>query len=228
MECSNSQKRLSNLSRQTLLRLPEYLNYLKLKRDEGQLNISSPLIASEMHLHEEQVRKDLASVSTVSGKPKMGYNLEKLICDIESLLGYDNITDAVLVGVGHLGKALLSHEGFGEYGVNIIAGFDIKNEIVGKVINKTKIFGLNKFEDLVSRLNVHIGIIAVSADSAQSICDEMIKSGISAIWNFAPVHLRHPKCVIVKNENLAISLAVLSKSLEENQQHNYTNSPLKT
>lgn len=219
MKCTNSQKQLSSISRQTLLRLPDFLNYLRLKKDEGLINISSPTIASEMRLHEVQVRKDLASVSTVSGKPKVGFNLEMLIEDIESILGYDNITDAVLVGVGHLGKALLSYEGFGEHGVKIVAGFDIKNEVVGKEISSTKIFGLDKLKDLSKRLNVHIGIIATSASSAQSVCDEMIEAGICAIWNFAPVHLKHPKGIIVKNENLAISLAVLSKILEEHQ-HN--------
>lgn len=213
MEGEKIKKPLLELSRQTLLRLPDYLNFLKLRKKEGYENISAPIVAAEMNLNEVQVRKDLAAVSSVAGKPKTGYNLSRLIGDIESLLGYDNVTDAVIVGVGHLGKALLAYKGFEEYGVKIIAGFDINNKPSGAGGEAAKVFPMKRFSELVKRMNVHIGIITVSADEAQGVCDLMVESGIRAIWNFAPVHLKHPAEVFVKNENLAVSLALLSQTL---------------
>lgn len=210
-----TKKPLLELSRQTLSRLPDYLNLFALREKEGYENISAPIVAAEMDLNEAQVRKDLAAVSSVAGKPKTGYNLSKLISDIESLLGYDNMTDAVIVGVGHLGKALLAYKGFEEYGVRIIAGFDINNKAKpsGAGGEAAKVFPMKRFSELVKRMNVRIGIITVSADQAQDVCDLMAESGIRAVWNFAPVHLKHPTGVFVKNENLAVSLALLSQTL---------------
>lgn len=216
---NNDQNTFPSVSKQTLQRLPLYLNYLKTRSKEGISNISAPIIADGLKLNEVQVRKDLALVSS-GGRPKTGYRIDGLIADIKAFLGYDNVNEAILVGAGQLGKALLSYKGFGEYGLNIVAALDIDEELIGSVVNGKQILSIEKMKDLCKRLNVHMGIITVPAENAQQVCDMLIESGILAIWNFAPVHLNVPEHILVQNENIAASLAVLSKHLIEKMSNN--------
>ncbi len=204
------------ISMQALQRLPLYLQYLRSLPAENETNISAKALGNALGFGEIQVRKDLSSVSD-GGKPKIGYLTADLIRDIESFLGYDNVNDAVLVGAGKLGKALLSYQGFRAYGLNIIAAFDRNPEALGKDESGKQILPLSKMENLCRRMKVEIGIITVPAPEAQGVCDALVKSGIKAIWNFAPTHLKAPKEIMVKNENMAASLAVLSKSLAKKE-----------
>ncbi len=202
----------SNISKQTLQRLPLYLSYIKALPADAPKNISATMIAEALQLNDVQVRKDLASVST-SGKPKVGYNVRDLIAELESFLGYNNVDDAIIVGAGSLGKALLNYGGFKEYGLNVLAAFDLCNEpeeFQGKTV-----FPIEQLESVCRRMNIRIGIITVPAASAQEICDSLVKSGVRAIWNFAPVHLVVPDGILVQNENMASSLALLSNHLRE-------------
>lgn len=192
-----------------------YLNCLKAKQQENIKNISARVIADELRFNEVQVRKDFASVSNFGGRPKTGYETDVLIADIEDFLGYNNPKNAVLVGVGQLGSALLSYRGFEEYGLNIVAGFDINPKVVSLDINGKHIFHLDDIEKVCSKLGVKIGIITVPMQNAQIVCNRLVQSGILAIWNFAPAHLKVPKNILVHNENMAVSLAFLSKHLEE-------------
>lgn len=202
------------ISLQTLKRLPSYLQYLRSLSKDNVKYISATSIAQALELNDVQVRKDLASVSD-KGKPKMGYALVDLITDIESFLGYDNVQSAVLVGAGNLGRALLCYEGFSKYNLDIVAAFDKNEEIIGSKIKNKHVFPLNKLNNLCERMKIKIGIIAVPECEAQEVCDLLIDSGILAIWNFAPVKLNVPKEVLVQNENIGNSLAILSKHLRE-------------
>ena len=201
-----------NISKHTLQRLPMYLSYIQGLPEDAPKNISATTIAEALQLHEVQVRKDLASVSS-SGKPKVGYNVKDLIAELEAFLGYNDIDNAVIVGAGSLGKALLNYSGFKAYGLNIIAAFDLceePTEFQGKTV-----FPIAQLGSFCRKVNVHIGIITVPASSAQEICDLLVESGIRAIWNFAPVHLVVPDGILVQNENMASSLALLSNHLRE-------------
>ena len=199
-----------------LQRLPMYLQLLKEKRQKEQIYTASSALAAELGLTEIQVRKDLATVSK-SGKPKVGYVIVDLIRDIEKALGYDNVHDAVLVGAGKLGRALMDYQGFREYGLNIVAGFDIKATGLETEAGKP-IYPMDKLEDLCKRLQIHMGIITVPADAAQEVCDQLVNSGIVAIWNFAPAHIWTPDGIYVKSENMASSLAVISNYLKVRMQ----------
>jgi len=125
-----------------------------------------------------------------------------------------------LVGAGSLGKALLSYSGFENYGLNIVAAFDIDKEKVRTRINDKEVLPVEEMENICRRLNIHIGIITVPAQYAQDVCDKLIASGILAIWNFAPVHLSTPEGILVRNENMAASLAILSHHLQEKLNNN--------
>ncbi len=202
------------ISVQTLRRLPLYLNHLKSLDSENIKIISCPAIAKALNLNEVLVRKDLASIKS-GGRPRTGYLLEKLITDLEMYLGYGNVDEAVLAGVGHLGRALLSYKGFETYGLNIVVGFDTDDRIIGTEVGGKKILPLEKLTGLCKRMHVNIGIITVPPDKAQAVCDLMVSAGIQAIWNFAPVKLVVPDDILVQNENMASSLAVLSKHLKK-------------
>ncbi len=204
-----------SVSKATLSRLPGYLRYLRDKSVHGMSKISSTVIAEDLKLNPVQVRKDLAVISSVSGKPRTGFSVEELISDIEKFLGFDNASEAILVGAGQLGKTLLSYGGFANYGLKIVAAFDNSPDRVDTEINGKKVFPMEKMENLVRRMKIHIGIITVPKDSAQGVCDEMVRAGIKGIWNFAPTNLKVPDSVAVKNEDMAASLALLSKQLSK-------------
>lgn len=147
------------------------------------------------------------------GRPKIGYLRETLIEDIEQFLGYDNTTDAVMIGAGKLGQALLDYVGFSEYGLNILAAFDIAPK-ANKTEEGKPIFHMDMLESFCKENKVIMGIITVPAAHAQEVCNRLIKCGIKAVWNFAPVHLDVPDNILVQNENMATSLAVLSMHLQ--------------
>ena len=200
------------ISKAVLKRLPGYLSYLKSNRDPASPYISATALANALGMGEVQVRKDLAMVSN-GGRPKIGYLRESLIEDIEQFLGYDNTTDAVLVGAGKLGQALCGYGGFDAYGLNILAAFDAKPSMPFTE-EGTPIYPMTELENFCRSNMVLMGIITVPAEHAQKVCDQLIACGIKAIWNFAPTHLEVPSGILVQNENMATSLAVLSVHLQ--------------
>ena len=204
-----------SISKNQLRRLPFYLSYLKTKCNEGVIYISSPQIAAGLELSEEQVRKDLALVSCQCGKPKTGRRVNVLISDIEEYLGYKKANKAILIGAGHLGGALFAYQGFEKYGLDIVAAFDNNTEKIGTLIADKHIYSLDSLEEVCSSYNISIGIITVPVEAAQEVCDRIVKIGIKAIWNFAPIKLNTPDYVIVQNENMASSLAILSSKLRK-------------
>ena len=214
---SDTQHMEKEISRATLKRLPTYLSYLKALPSEASANISATALAAGLHMGEVQVRKDLALVSD-GGRPKIGYNREHLIADIENFLGYGNSNDAVLIGAGKLGRALLGYGGFAEYGLNIVAAFDANDTLIGTTNGGKPIMHLSRLGEVCQRYKIKIGIITVPAEYAQGVCDLLIENGILAIWNFAPKHLNVPDGILVQNENMAASLALLCKHLNERMQ----------
>lgn len=200
------------VSKLVLKRLPGYLAYLKSLPEGGSAYISATALANALGLGDVQVRKDLALVSN-GGKPKVGYLRERLIEDISQFLGYDNTTDAILVGAGKLGQALLGYNGFEAYGLNILAAFDEK-PLLDQTDDGKPIYGIDKLESFCRNNKILMAIITVPAKYAQKVCEQLISCGIKAIWNFAPVHLDVPDNILVQNENMATSLAVLSMHLQ--------------
>lgn len=201
------------IPKSTLSRLPIYYCYLQERMAEGQEFVSSSAMAESLSLGAVQVRKDLAGVSSVPGRSKVGFRTEQLLNDLKSYLGYDDYNEAVLVGVGGLGKTLLQYPGFKNYGLDVVAGFDVDPNVVGRTIGGKQVYAISQLERLVRRLGVKLGIITVPGPQAQGVADILVASGIKGIWNFAPAHITLPAGVIIKNENLAASLAVLSGRL---------------
>lgn len=196
-------------------RMPEYLKALRGMRKNGVQTVSSAALAEIVKLNPSVIKKDLSYASVETGKPRIGYSVNGLISGIEEFLGYNDPKDAILVGVGKLGQALMGYKGFAEYGLNILAGFDVNPDVIGKVINGKNVLPVDALCDEISRMSVKIAVLATPQDFAQKITDVLVASGIRAIWNFTPAHIVVPNTVALKNENMAASLAVLSNQLQE-------------
>ena len=201
----------NTIPKATLGRLPDYLEFIKSLPLESHTSISATVIAKSLRLGEVQVKKDLSAVSG-AGRPKIGYETKSLIKSLEKALGREKSTNAVLVGAGRLGKALLEYDEFEKYGIRIVAAFDLNEQVI-KLGPKRFILPMKQFENFCKEHKVQIGIITVGKGSAQAVCDKMTACGISAIWNFAPCKLSVLKGTLLQQENLALSLAHLNHQL---------------
>ena len=195
--------------------MPSYLRHLIILKNKGVENVSSVALANALDLNAAQVKKDLAFATRSPGKPRVGFLVNELIEDIEIFLGCYNIKDAVLVGVGKLGRTLLAYNGFRNYGLNIIAAFDNDPVLWNSEINGKIIYPIEKLPGILKESGAKMGIITVPKTSAQDVCDLLVVSGVRGIWNFAAAHLNVPDGVVIKNEDLAASLAILSQQLTE-------------
>jgi|SRR5271166_23826 len=196
----------------SLRRLPQYHHYLKDIEAKGIIQVSCSMIGRDLGCIPVQVRKDLQYTGII-GKPKTGYSVTELIQAIEIFLGWKNVNEAFLVGLGNLGTALLGHERFSKFGLQIVAAFDLDPAKTGQWVHEKVVLPVDKLAEMAQRMSIHLGIITTPAEAAQSVADEMVKGGIQAIWNFAPVKLRVPEHIIVHNEDLYNSLASLSWKL---------------
>jgi len=196
----------------SLRRLPQYHHYLVELEARGVSQVSCSLIGRDLGCIPVQVRKDLQYTGIV-GKPKTGYSVSQLIQAIETFLGWNNVNEAFLEGAGNLGTALLGHERFSKFGLRIVAAFDTDPEKIGQSIHDKAVLPLEKLGELAQQMGIHLGIITAPAEVAQMVADEMVKAGMQAIWNFAPVRLKVPAHIFVHNEDLYSSLASLSWKL---------------
>ncbi|MDR1557990.1 MAG: redox-sensing transcriptional repressor Rex [Tannerellaceae bacterium] len=196
----------------TLRRLPWYLAFVKLLKGRGEVYVSSTQIAKEINVDSSQVAKDLSFVN-ISGKTRVGYEIETLIAVLEDFLGFTIQHKAFLFGVGSLGGALLQDSGLKQYGLEIIAGFDIRQELSGALINGIPVFHISQFPARQKKLNATIGVITVPVDQAQAVTDHIVAEGIKALWNFTPFRIRVPHGVVVQNTSLYAHLAVMFNRL---------------
>lgn len=198
----------------SIKRLPTYLQELKLLRKEERQVVSTTLLAQRLRLESIVVRKDL-EITGASGSPGVGYKVNELIDNIETFLGWNNTSEIFLVGAGALGTALLGYKGFTEYGLNIVAAFDISPEKVGTEIHGKPVLGMDAFANLTERMKIHMAILCVPCEYAQNTANLMVDAGIRAIWNFTNITLNVPDHVVLQRVNLAGDLAELSVALSE-------------
>lgn len=198
----------------TLRRLPWYLAYAQLVRKSGELFLSSTQIASNIAIDASKVAKDLSFVN-ISGKTRVGYDVNELVKVLEEFLGFTKSHKAFLFGVGSLGGALMHDDGLSQFGLEIVAGFDVKHELVGTSINRIPIHHVAKFGELQKKTGINIGILTVPIDKAQEAAEMMIAGGIKAIWNFTPFRIRVPENIIVQNTSIYAHLAVMFNRLNE-------------
>jgi redox-sensing transcriptional repressor len=196
----------------TLRRLPWYLAYAQLVLKEGELYLSSTQIAKNIAVDASMVAKDLSYVN-ISGRTRVGYEVKELVDILEAFLGFTNSHKAFLFGVGSLGGALMHDNGLQQFGLEIVAGFDVKYELSGTSINRIPIHHLDRFEELQKQTGINIGILTVPVDKAQMVSEIMITGGIQAIWNFTPFRIRVPENIVVQNTSIYAHLAVMFNRL---------------
>ncbi len=194
-------------------RLPLYLSVAKQLQSNGEEYINAPKIAEITNINQETIKKDLSIICKSPGNPRVGRKTEKLIQEIIDFGVFTQTTDAIIIGTGKLGLALLSYTGFEEWGLKFVAGFDVDENIVGKDVNGVHIYDLKLLPSIIELTKPKIAVITVPRDQAQEVVDIAIANGIQAIWNFASTHVQVPKNIILYNESMASSLAVLNYNL---------------
>jgi len=200
----------------TLRRLPWYLSNVKLLKKKGELFVSSTQISKDTNIDASQIAKDLSYVN-ISGRTRVGYEVDTLIAVLEDFLGFTRVHRAFLFGVGSLGGALLQDSGLSHFGLQIVAAFDVKPELVGTDLNGIPVFHSDEFAAKMKEYDVHIGVLTVPIEIAQSITDKMVEGGIKAVWNFTPFRIRVPEDIVVQNTSLYAHLAVMFNRLKSNE-----------
>jgi redox-sensing transcriptional repressor len=193
----------------SIRRLPSYLLVAKQVQEEGLQYISATRIANELELEPIQVRKDLA-ITGIVGKPKKGYPVVELVSAMIKFLRWDQKNDAILVGAGHLGSALIGFPGFRSHGLHFSAAFDVDSSKTGRLIHGVPVFGINELVAKVAELKVSLAVLTVPRDIAQELTDRLVAAGITAIWNFTNFKVKTPASVVVQNEDLSSGYAMLS------------------
>jgi len=190
-------------------RLSLYLRQLEAFARNGRKTISSKQLGQSLGLTDAQVRKDLAYFGQF-GHPGIGYRVEDLIAQVRRILGTDKIWNVLLVGAGNLGRALMSYKGFDAKGFHLVAVFDNDPAKVGKKQGAFTIEPLAKLREVIERESIRLAMIAVPADAAQEIADQLVEAGVRGLLNFAPVSLRVPAEVALNAVDLAVQMEQLS------------------
>lgn len=209
---SDDMKQAWKVPEPTLRRLPWYLAYVKLMKGKGEAFISSTQIAKEINVDSSQVAKDLSFVN-ISGKTRVGYEINALVDVLEDFLGFTSRHKAFLFGVGSLGASLLHDTGLSQYGLEIVAGFDVREELAGSTINGIPVFHMRDFPAKQKESGATIGVITVPVEKAQEVTDQIIEGGIKALWNFTPFRIRVPEHIVVQNTSMYAHLAVMFNRL---------------
>lgn len=216
MNANNEQKFLEKIPEPTLRRLPWYLSNLKLLRQRGERYVSSTQLAKETNIDASQIAKDLSYVR-IAGRTRVGYEVDMLIAVLEDFLGFTRMHKAFLFGVGSLGGALLHDTGLKQFGLQIVAAFDVNPDLVGTNLGGIPIFHSDEFEQKMKEYDVNIGVLTVPIEIAQAITDKMVAGGIKAVWNFTPFRIRVPEEIVVQNTSLYAHLALMFNRLNFNE-----------
>lgn len=202
------------IPRKTIYRLSIYLRCLARLHENGISTVSSDALAKAAGVKSTQLRKDLAYFGTF-GTRGLGYDVTELFQKISEELGTSRLQPVILVGVGHLGLALLLYRGFEKEGFEITAAFDAEPLRQRDAEIKQPIYGMNELPDFVKTHHIKMGILAVPAVAAQEVANQLVQAGITGILNFSPIVLSVPEEVIVNNVNVAIELENLSYFTQE-------------
>ncbi|MDD2960510.1 MAG: redox-sensing transcriptional repressor Rex [Muribaculaceae bacterium] len=197
----------------TLRRLPWYLAYVNLLSAKDIEYVSSTQISKEINVDASQIAKDLSFLN-IKGKTRIGYEVKSLAKGLVDFLGFKKIHNTFMMGVGSLGAALIQDSGLSQYGLRIVAGFDINPKIIGTSICDVPIFHISEFAKHQQEFKAEIGILAVPVENAQEATDIMIKGGIKAVWNYTPFRIRVPENIVIQNTSIYAHLAVMYNRME--------------
>ncbi len=204
----------SRVSDAVVHRLPKYYRYLVELEMMGIERVSSSRMSKEMGLNASQIRRDLNCFGGF-GQQGYGYLVKRLKQEIKKILAIGVGFNAVLVGAGHIGQALLGYRRFADEGYHILAAFDADEDVVGQIFGGIQVQSMNRLGDFLQHNPVDIGILAVPKPFAQHMADMLVSFGVAAIWNFAPVDVAVPAGKVVENVHMSDTLYILSYHLRE-------------
>ena len=193
----------------TILRLPLYLDKLRLLQQLDVREVSSRQLTASLDIKASQLRHDFHYFGGFS-KPGRPYLVDKLVPALEKIIGIAQPVPTVIVGAGHLGQALANYRNFELEGFPLRGIFDVNPKLVGLEIRGISIRDVDELEEFVRAEEVKIGILTVPAAVTQSVADRLVACGILGIWNFAPIDVRVPPRVAIRNERLAVGIMALS------------------
>ncbi|AJG97023.1 MULTISPECIES: redox-sensing transcriptional repressor Rex [Clostridium] len=205
-----------NISMAVIKRLPKYHRYLEELMKNEVDRISSKELGEKIGFTASQIRQDLNCFGDF-GQQGYGYNVKELYTQISAILGLDRGYEAALVGAGNIGQAVSNYSRFENLGFKITAIFDANPKLIGMKIRDVEIMDIDEMESVLEEHKIDIGIICVPRKNAQVVADELIRGGVRAIWNFAPVDLVVPDHVKVENVHLSESLLTLIYLLNESE-----------
>ena len=196
-----------------VLRLPLYVRALTQLHDSGIEVVSSHALGDKLQITPAQIRKDLSYFGRF-GKQGRGYNVGYLLQELRTIMGLDQEWKAALVGLGRLGRAIISYPGFAREGFQVVAIFDASPNVVGTELDGIGVKDMGDLGPVIRDLGVHIGIVAVPEEHAQSVVELLVESGIKGILNYAPISPQVPEGVWVRNIDPVLSLQTLTFHLK--------------
>lgn len=205
-ETKNMQREM--LPEPTLRRLPWYLAYVRMLNSRHVEYVSSTQIAKEINVDASQIAKDLSFLN-VKGKTRIGYEVGKLARVLVDFLGFKRKHTAFMIGAGSLGGALMRDVGLAQYGLNIVAGFDVDPKLIGSAIGDIPVYAMSELADRQKQLGAVIGVLCVPVECAQQATDVMVQSGLKAIWNFTPYRIKAPQGIVIQNTSIYAHLALM-------------------
>lgn len=197
-----------------LRRLPWYLASVQRLRAQGVEYVSSTAISKLLNVDASQIAKDLSYLN-IKGKTRIGYEVAELEQGLNDFLGFHERHRAVMMGVGSLGRALITDSGLSRYGLEIVAGFDVNPEVIGTEIGGTPIYDISELKDRRAELGADIAIIAVPVENAAEVADMCVGAGIKALWNFTPFHIKTSPEITIQNTSIYAHLAVMYNRLSQ-------------
>lgn len=186
-------------------RLPLYARALAALESSGREVVSSQELGHQLNVTPAQIRKDLSYFGRF-GKQGRGYNVRKLLDELRRILGLNRQWRMALVGIGRLGRAILGYEGFGPQGFRIVEAFDSDTSMIGKEMGGLTVNNTDDLEKVLAASPVDIGVVAVPAEMAQDVIDRLVKCGVNAILNYAPIAAHVPRGVQIKRIDPVLSL----------------------
>jgi len=208
MSMTRNNENRTILPEPTIRRLPWYLSYVRMLDNLHVEYVSSTQISKELNVQSSQIAKDLSFLN-IRGKTRIGYEVSSLVTELEDFLGFNKHHDAVVIGTGSLGTALMQDRGLENYGLNIVAGFDVRPEVIGTRIGNLPVYDINDLASWQRQHKVSIAILTVSVDHAQEAASLAIDSGMTALWNFTPYRIKAPHDVIIANTSIYAHLAII-------------------
>lgn len=202
------------ISKAVIRRMPRYYRYLEELKNKGVERISSSELSDLMHVTASQIRQDLNNFGGF-GQQGYGYNVDFLYDEIGKILGISSIHSMILVGVGNLGHAITNYVKFSAKNFKIIGLFDINPALIGQEVSGEKIQNYDKIPEFLSHNEVDIAVLTIPKDDAQEVCNDIVKCGVKAFWNFTHIDLNVPDDVVVENVHLFDSLMLLSYHMTE-------------